>query len=127
MEKANSRKNSRFFFSSGIARAYCRQKSTGRIRFFSNKEQYRSRKPARKSHSPHTHAGRVQFYKKNIIPLIGEKIANNKRAYRYLEQSISQFPHQDVLLTNLKKIGYINPSYTNLFGGIVCIHKATKI
>ena len=68
-----------------------------------------------------------QFYKKNIIPLIGEKIANNKRAYRYLEQSISQFPHQDVLLTNLKKLGYINPSYTNLFDGIVCIHKATKI
>ena len=68
-----------------------------------------------------------QFYKKNIIPFIGEKIANNKRAYRYLEQSISQFPQQDVLLTNLKKIGYINASYTNLFDGIVCIHKATKI
>jgi len=68
-----------------------------------------------------------KFYKKNIIPLIGEKIANNKRAYRYLEQSISQFPHQDALLANLKKIGYINPSYTNLFDGIVCIHKATKI
>ena len=68
-----------------------------------------------------------QFYKKNIIPLIGEKIANNKRAYRYLEQSISQFPHQDVLLTKLKKIGYINASYSNLFNGIVCIHKATKI
>ena len=68
-----------------------------------------------------------KFYKKNIIPFIGEKIANNKRAYRYLEQSISQFPKQDVLLTDLKKIGYINASYTNLFDGIVCIHKATKI
>ena len=68
-----------------------------------------------------------KFYKKNIIPFIGEKIADNKRAYRYLEQSISQFPQQDVLLTNLKKIGYINASYTNLFDGIVCIHKATKI
>ena len=68
-----------------------------------------------------------KFYKKNIIPLIGEKIADNKKAYRYLEQSISQFPQQDVLLTNLKKIGYINASYTNLFDGIVCIHKATKI
>ena len=68
-----------------------------------------------------------QFYKKNIIPLIGEKISNNRRAYRYLEQSIDQFPNQDVLLNNLKKIGYINPSYTNLFNGIVCIHTATKI
>ena len=62
-----------------------------------------------------------------IEDFFGEKIADNKRAYRYLEQSISQFPHQDVLLANLKKIGYINPSYTNLFDGIVCIHKATKI
>ena len=68
-----------------------------------------------------------KFYKKNIIPFIGEKIADNKKAYRYLEQSISQFPHQENLLTHLKKIGYINTSYTNLFDGIVCIHKATKI
>ena len=68
-----------------------------------------------------------QFYKKNIIPLIGEKITNNKKAYEYLVQSINQFPHQEILLNNLKKNGFVNTSYTNLFDGIVCIHQATKI
>ncbi len=68
-----------------------------------------------------------ELYKKNTIPLIGEKIANNKKAYKYLVESINQFPHQDILLNKLKKIGFINATYINLFNGIVCIHKATKI
>ena len=67
------------------------------------------------------------YYKKKIIPLLGEKIANNKNAYIYLEQSISNFPHQDILLSNLKKLGFSNTSYINLFNGIVSIHKGYKI
>ena len=31
-------------------------------------------------------------YKKKIVPLMGEKVANNRNAYKYLEESISQFP-----------------------------------
>ena len=58
---------------------------------------------------------------------MGEKIANNKNAYIYLEQSINQFPHQDILLSNLKKLGFSNTSYINLFNGIVSIHKGYKI
>ena len=40
-------------------------------------------------------------YNKKIIPLIGDKIAKNKNAYRYLEESISQFPQQDFLLNEI--------------------------
>ena len=50
-------------------------------------------------------------YKKIIIPFIGDKIAKNKSAYKYLEESISQFPHQDILLEQINSIGNIRTKY----------------
>ena len=67
------------------------------------------------------------YYKKNIIPLIGERVAKNKKAYRYLEESIGQFPHQNILLTKLSESGFVNTSVISLFNGIVSIHKGYKI
>ena len=67
------------------------------------------------------------FYKSEIIPLIGERIAKNKKAYKYLEESISQFPNQTVLLSKLNEKGFKNTSVINLFNGIVSIHKGFKI
>ena len=66
-------------------------------------------------------------YKKNIIPWIGEKIAKNRNAYKYLEESISLFPNQNELLSKLKKIGFIETKYINMFNGIVTIHIGFKI
>ena len=66
-------------------------------------------------------------YKKNIIPWIGEKIAKNKQAYKYLEESIDQFPNQEELLINIKKIGFKKVKYLNMFNGIVSIHSGFKI
>ena len=66
-------------------------------------------------------------YKNKIIPFLGQKIANNKEAYKYLEESINQFPQQDILLNKLKNIGFNEASYTNIFDGIVSIHKGYKI
>jgi demethylmenaquinone methyltransferase/2-methoxy-6-polyprenyl-1,4-benzoquinol methylase len=65
-------------------------------------------------------------YKSKIIPYLGKKIAKNHGAYKYLEESISQFPNQDTLLNQLNKVGFVNSSYINLFNGIVCIHKGYK-
>jgi len=66
-------------------------------------------------------------YKNNIVPFIGEKVANNKSAYRYLEESISQFPNQNILLNYINNIGFKKTNYVNLFDGIVSIHKGFKI
>ena len=66
-------------------------------------------------------------YKKNIIPWIGKKVAKNKNAYEYLEQSIDQFLSQDELLINLKKIGFQEAKYFNMFNGIVAIHSGFKL
>ena len=67
------------------------------------------------------------FYKSKIIPVIGEQVTKNKKAYKYLEESISQFPNQDILLSKLNQIGFENTSVINLFNGIVSIHKGFKI
>ncbi len=66
-------------------------------------------------------------YKKNVIPWIGLNVAKNKEAYKYLEESIDQFPNQKKLISFLNKIGFMNPYYLNIFNGIVAIHIAYKI
>ena len=66
-------------------------------------------------------------YKKNIIPWIGEKIAQNRKAYEYLDESIDLFPSQTNLLNSLKKIGFFETKYIDLFNGIVSIHSGFKI
>ena len=66
-------------------------------------------------------------YKNKIVPFMGEKVANNKNAYKYLEESISQFPNQKILLDKMNNVGLVKTSYINLFNGIVSIHTGFKI
>ena len=66
-------------------------------------------------------------YKKNIIPWIGKKIAENEEAYQYLQESIDQFPSQEELLLNLTQIGFYRTKYLNMFNGIVSVHIGYKI
>jgi len=66
-------------------------------------------------------------YKKYIIPLIGEKITKNRKAYEYLEESIDQFPSQKELLTAISKIGFKETKYLNMFNGIIAVHSGFKV
>jgi len=66
-------------------------------------------------------------YKDKIIPHLGNIVANKFDAYNYLSESIDIFPEQEKLLKELKKIGFVNVSYHNLFGGIVSVHRGWKI
>ena len=66
-------------------------------------------------------------YKNKLVPFMGEKVANNKNAYKYLEESISQFPNQKILLDKINNVGFEKTSYINLFDGIVSIHIGFKI
>ena len=67
-----------------------------------------------------------KIYSDNFIPMIGEKIANNKEAYEYLIESIKKFPPQKEIckLLNLKKFHKIN--YYNLNFGIAVIYTCRK-
>ena len=66
-------------------------------------------------------------YKSNIIPILGDKISKNRDAYKYLEESISNFPQQEILIKKINNVGFVETSYVNLFDGIVSIHKGFKI
>jgi ubiquinone/menaquinone biosynthesis methyltransferase len=66
-------------------------------------------------------------YKKYIIPFIGEKITKNREAYKYLEESIDQFPSQEELLTAISQIGFNETKYLNMFNGIIAVHSGFKV
>ena len=66
-------------------------------------------------------------YSFNIIPVMGQFIANDRDSYQYLVESIRQFPDQDTFLSMLRKAGFENVKYRNLTMGIACLHSGWKI
>lgn len=67
------------------------------------------------------------FYSFNLIPKIGEYIAKNQDAYKYLAESISLFPDQENFKTTIQKAGFSDVKYKNLTFGIAAIHYGYKI
>ena len=65
-------------------------------------------------------------YSFQIIPRLGELVAQDKKAYQYLVESIQRFPDQETLLKEFQGAGFISCSYENLFGGISAIHQGYK-
>ncbi len=66
------------------------------------------------------------YYKSNLIPYFGKIFSNNRNAYNYLNESIDMFPSQKELKKKMESIGFKSVSFTNLFDGIVSIHKGFK-
>lgn len=66
------------------------------------------------------------FYSFNILPKLGELIANDKNSYQYLVESIRMHPAQKKLRTNMQAAGFNDVEYFNLLGGIVAIHRGFK-
>ena len=61
-----------------------------------------------------------------VIPKIGELIAQTEESYRYLAESIRMHPTQEELKTMLEKSGFTKCKYENLTNGIVAIHSGQK-
>ena len=61
-----------------------------------------------------------------VIPKIGEVIANTEESYRYLAESIRMHPTQDELKDLMERSGFIECNYDNLTNGIVAIHSGIK-
>ncbi len=68
-----------------------------------------------------------KIYKSKILPFLGEVIAKDKNAYKYLSESIDLFPSQEELRKNLLDCGFTNVETINLFNGIVAIHTGYKL
>lgn len=67
------------------------------------------------------------MYSFNIIPKLGQAIANDRDSYQYLVESIRKFPDQDTFLSMVKTAGFEQAKYRNLSMGIACLHSGWKI
>ena len=66
------------------------------------------------------------YYKSKCIPFLGKVFSNNLVAYNYLNESIDLFPNQEDLKMIMERIGFKSVKFTNIFDGIVSIHKGFK-
>ena len=67
------------------------------------------------------------LYSFNLIPKMGEIIANDRPSYQYLVESIRKFPDQETFLGMIESAGFGNTNYRNLTLGIACLHSGWKI
>jgi demethylmenaquinone methyltransferase/2-methoxy-6-polyprenyl-1,4-benzoquinol methylase len=66
-------------------------------------------------------------YSFNLIPAMGQLIANDRDSYQYLVESIRKFPDQETFLDMVRTAGFENASYRNLSLGIAALHSGWKI
>ncbi len=66
-------------------------------------------------------------YSDTMLPWLGDKIAGDAAAYRYLAESIRRFPDQDLLARMLGDAGFEQIKVRNLAGGIAAMHAAWHI
>lgn len=65
-------------------------------------------------------------YSFNMIPGMGELVANDRASYQYLVESIRKFSNQEELVSRMNSAGFKETKYTNLTGGIVALHEGWK-
>ena len=67
------------------------------------------------------------LYSFNVIPRMGQMIANDRDSYQYLVESIRNFPDQETFLSMVRTAGFENAKYRNLTMGVACLHSGWKI
>jgi len=66
-------------------------------------------------------------YSLNILPRLGQMVAGDAEAYRYLAESIRRFPPQREFARMIEKAGLSRVKVRNLTGGIAAMHSAWRI
>ncbi len=66
-------------------------------------------------------------YSFNVIPVMGQIVANDRDSYQYLVESIRKFPNQDSFADMIRAAGFGLVSYRNLSMGIAALHSGWKI
>ena len=67
------------------------------------------------------------LYSFNIIPRLGQAIANDRDSYQYLVESIRNFPDQETFLGMVRAAGFEQARYRNLSMGIAALHSGWKL
>ena len=67
------------------------------------------------------------LYSYNVIPRMGQMIANDRDSYQYLVESIRRFPDQQTFADMIGDAGFEQVKYRNLSMGIAALHSGWKI
>ncbi|MBN9605384.1 MAG: bifunctional demethylmenaquinone methyltransferase/2-methoxy-6-polyprenyl-1,4-benzoquinol methylase UbiE [Actinomycetales bacterium] len=96
-------------------------------------EMYRVTKPGGRlvvcefSHPPRgiLRAGH-RVYLRTVLPIVAKLASSNAPAYRYLGESIDQWPDQGTLSQWIRGVGFTRVAYKNLSAGVVALHRGHK-
>ena len=66
-------------------------------------------------------------YSLNVLPRLGQMVAGDAEAYRYLAESIRRFPPQARFAKMIEAAGLSRVKIRNLTGGVAAMHSAWKI
>ena len=67
------------------------------------------------------------LYSFNVIPALGGAITGDAEAYRYLVESIRNFPPPEAFAQTMRAAGFGRVSYTRMSGGIVALHSGWRL
>ncbi|HEX3590643.1 MAG TPA: demethylmenaquinone methyltransferase [Pseudonocardiaceae bacterium] len=65
-------------------------------------------------------------YLMRALPAIATRVSSNPEAYRYLAESIREWPDQRALAGLVEQAGWTDVEWTNLTGGVVALHRAVR-
>ena len=67
------------------------------------------------------------LYSFRVLPWLGEKVAGDAAAYRYLAESIRMHPDQEALKAMMAQAGLAQVEVYNLAAGVVAVHRGVRI
>jgi len=67
------------------------------------------------------------FYFLKILPVIGRIFSKSNYAYRYLPESVMQFPDNEKFIALLEKAGFTSLKQKKLTGGVASIYTGLKL
>jgi demethylmenaquinone methyltransferase/2-methoxy-6-polyprenyl-1,4-benzoquinol methylase len=63
-----------------------------------------------------------EFYFEHVLPLVGRVVSKHMTAYRYLPDSVRQFPQDRVLVELLKRVGFSGVRQQRLTSGVASLY-----
>ena len=79
------------------------------------------------SHLPNAAAqAAYDAYSFNVIPALGELVAQDRASYQYLVESIRKFPDQATFANMITDAGFEDVSYTDFTMGVCAVHSGFK-
>ena len=66
------------------------------------------------------------LYFKRILPLLGKLFSKDNSAYKYLPNSVVEFPSREAFLKELEKAGFKDCKFKPLTFGVAALYTASK-